>query len=124
MNRINDGGPAFPGQWLDFQPLTGEQVVREQWEGMSLRQYAAIHLRVPDSGVDWMDEMIRKAQRDYFAAKAMHAIITEPTYAGAQSFAMYYKKRLGLEAEGMDAYAHVAYAMADAMLNAREASND
>ena len=49
MTTINDGGPAFPGQWLDFQPLTGEQVVREQWGGMSLR--------------------------DYFAAKAMQAAI-------------------------------------------------
>ena len=98
MNMINDGGPAFPVQWYDFQPCTGDQVVREQWDGMTLR--------------------------DYFAAKAMHAIITEPTYAGAQSFAMYFKKRLGLEAEGMDAYAQIAYAMADAMLKARENTND
>jgi len=96
--HINDGGPAFPGQWFDFQPLTGEQVVREQWIGMTLR--------------------------DYFAAKAMHAIITEPTYEGAQSFFMYFKKRLGLKGEGMDAYAQVAYAIADAMLKAREVSND
>ena len=29
--------------------------------GMDLRQYAAIHLRLPDSGLDWLDEMIRKA---------------------------------------------------------------
>jgi hypothetical protein len=61
--------------------------------------------------------------RDYFAAKAMHAIITEPIYEGAQSFFMYFKKRLGLKGEGMDAYAQVAYAMADAMLKAREVSN-
>jgi len=124
MTTINDGGPAFPGQWLDFQPLTGEQVVREQWGGMSLRQYAAIHLRVPDSGVDWLDEMIRKAQRDDFAAKAMHAIIAEPVENGAQSFLWYSKKRLGLSTEGMEACAQVAYAMADAMLRAREMSND
>ena len=26
--------------------------------GMSLRVYAAIHLRLPDSGIDWLDEMI------------------------------------------------------------------
>src|SRR5690606_11175566 len=91
---MNDGGPAFPCKWYDFQPLTGEQVVREQWGGMTLR--------------------------DYFAAKAMHAIITEPTYEGAQSFLMYFKKRLGLKGEGMDAYAQVAYMMADAMLRARE----
>jgi len=58
--------------------------------------------------------------RDYFAAKAMHAIITEPIYEGAQSFFMYFKKRLGLKGEGMDAYSQVAYAMADAMLRASE----
>lgn len=58
--------------------------------------------------------------RDYFAAKAMHAIITEPIDEGAQSFFMYFKKRLGLKGEGMDAYAQVAYAMADAMLKARK----
>lgn len=51
MNMINDGGPAFPCQWYDFQPCTGEQVVREQWGGMTLR--------------------------DYFAAKAMQSLISK-----------------------------------------------
>jgi hypothetical protein len=50
-NDTNNGGPAFPGQWYDFQPLTGEQVVREQWDGMTLR--------------------------DYFAAKAMQSLISK-----------------------------------------------
>lgn len=36
-----DGGPAFPCQWLDFQPQTGQQVVREQFLGMTLRDYFA-----------------------------------------------------------------------------------
>jgi hypothetical protein len=31
-------------------------------EKMPLRAYAALHLRVPDSGIDWLDEMIRKAR--------------------------------------------------------------
>jgi hypothetical protein len=61
MSEIKDGGPAFPcqqamnpdGKWNDtFEP------------GMSLRQYAAIHLCVPDSGLDWLDEMIEKARKD------------------------------------------------------------
>jgi hypothetical protein len=38
---MNDGGPAFPGQWYDFQPTTGEQVVRESFVGMTLRDYFA-----------------------------------------------------------------------------------
>jgi len=39
--HISNGGPAFPVQWYDFQPFTGEQVVREQWGGMTLRDYFA-----------------------------------------------------------------------------------
>ena len=31
-------------------------------EKISLRTYAAIHLRVPDSGIDWLDEMIRQSR--------------------------------------------------------------
>lgn len=119
---INDGGPAFPGQWYDFQPLTGEQVVREQWGGMSLRQYAAIHLRVPDSGVDWMDEMIRKAQRDDLAAKAMAAFIAEPVSERGSRTVGHWANQLQGHAQmsGPDIVAHVAYMMADAMLRARE----
>lgn len=37
----NDGGPAFPHSLVDFQPMTGEQVVREQFVGMTLRDYFA-----------------------------------------------------------------------------------
>lgn len=61
------GGPAFP------------KVVRSDWteidHGMSLRQYAAIALRVPNSGTDWLDEMIREARREDCAAKAMQAMV-------------------------------------------------
>ncbi|MBV8551995.1 MAG: hypothetical protein JOY54_11900 [Acidobacteriaceae bacterium] len=32
-------------------------------ENMTLRIYAAIHLRVPDSGVDWLDKMIRRSRK-------------------------------------------------------------
>src|SRR5690606_41040202 len=93
--QINDGGPAFP---LPVEDLQCRSRFESGYGGMTLR--------------------------DYFAAKAMHAIITEPTYEGAQSFLMYFKKRLGLKGEGMDAYAKVAYMMADAMLRAREAGNE
>lgn len=40
---------------------------------ISLRQYAAIKLKVPDSGTDWLDAMITQSLRDDFAAKAMQA---------------------------------------------------
>jgi len=51
--KINDGGPAFPTYWYD-RDSTGEMVVREQADGMSLR--------------------------DYFAAKAMQSIIAKSPY--------------------------------------------
>lgn len=52
----DDSGPAFTTQYTDGdgQILTVE--------GLSKRQYAAIHLRVPDSGLPWLDEMIREAR--------------------------------------------------------------
>jgi hypothetical protein len=58
--------------------------------GMSLRQYAAIKLKVPDSGIDWLDAMILKSLRDDFA----------------------------LANVSLDT--HYAYAVADAMLAARK----
>jgi hypothetical protein len=35
----------------------------ETFFGMTLRQYAAIKLKVPDSGTDWLDDMIRESLR-------------------------------------------------------------
>lgn len=67
-----DGGPAFPGEQGHIPDGTWNQT----WDpGMSLRQYAAIQLRVPKSGIDWLDEMIRKARRDDVAARAMAGIV-------------------------------------------------
>lgn len=36
------------------------ELVDEKFSAMTLRHYAAIHLKVPDSGIPWLDEMIRK----------------------------------------------------------------
>jgi hypothetical protein len=71
--------------------------------GMTLRQYAAIKLKVPDSGDDWLDDMIRKSLRDDFAAKAMQGMLASAVNATRYIPAVQ------------------AYAMADAMLEAREA---
>ena len=94
--QINDGGPAFPGQWYDFQPLTGEQVVREQWGGMTLR--------------------------DYFAAKFAAAMMTA-TSADTDLPKIDYQ-RVGGGPTFAERVATIAYRMADAMLKARENSND
>jgi hypothetical protein len=54
---INDGGPAFPHttQWDGITSATN-------YHGMTLRQYAAIKLCVPDSGLPWLDDMIAKSR--------------------------------------------------------------
>ena len=95
--KIETGGPAFP------HTLRGHPIET----GMTLRQYAAIKLRVPSSGTDWLDEMIRQSLRDELAAKAMQAMVSAEF---AEPF-----RPSGWKDE--------AYKMADAMLEAREVKN-
>jgi hypothetical protein len=73
---------------------------------MTLRQYAAIKLKVPDSGTDWLDDMITKSLQNDFAAKAMQAMVTDSGWQGGTCKTV----------------ASVAYEMADAMLRARGAA--
>lgn len=61
------GGPAFPSG-LQEQP---DDSVDALHKGMTLRQYAAIKLKVPDSGEDWLDAMITKSLLNDFAANAL-----------------------------------------------------
>ncbi len=91
----NTGGYAFPHTNHHGHKL----------EGMTLREYAAIKLKVPDSGTVWLDEMIAQSLRDEVAAKAMQALMSRPEHA---HFA------------GSAHYALASYVMADAMLKARE----
>lgn len=44
--------------------------------GFTQRQRAAIDLCVPDSGTDWLDEMIRKSPRMKLAGQAMEGEMT------------------------------------------------
>ena len=68
MSKFDDGGPAFP--------TLEEHGFNSGEPGMTLRQYAAIKLRVPNSGTDWLEEMIRTSLRDDLAAKAMQTLIS------------------------------------------------
>lgn len=51
--------------------------------GMSLRQYAAIHLRVPESGDVWLDAMIERANREELAKAALQGLLADPETANA-----------------------------------------
>ena len=100
---------AFPFVELDAE---GTPVAIET--GMTLRQYAAIKLRVPNSGTDWLDEMIRVSLRDEFAAKAMTACYAEYcAHANVQGYEEGWKVGVALD----------SYAMADAMVKAMEADH-
>ena len=52
---------------------------KASWNQMNIefRSYAAIHLRIPDSGIDWLDKMIAKAERRDLAAQVFQAIHTQ-----------------------------------------------
>ena len=60
-----NGGQAFPCLEMGGNGLELTD------GGMTLRQYAAIKLKVPSSGTDWLDEMIRESQRNEIAASAL-----------------------------------------------------
>lgn len=80
---------------------------------MSLRQYAAIKLRVPNSGTDWLDEMIRQSMRNELAAQAMQTLISCVwDDCGDTNYIVDSNSRLSLH---LRSYEH-----ADAMLKARE----
>jgi hypothetical protein len=76
--------------------------------GMTLRQYASIKLKVPDSGTDWLDDMIRKSLLDDFAAK------------GLQGYMLGLKPAQEIGPDMQDRIAEGMYSMAVAMLKARE----
>ena len=79
MTDKPDGGPAFPGPsgFLECyeagKPETVEttQIPKKPFPGMTLRDYACIHLRIPQTGKDWLDEIIRKSQLNEFAGQAL-----------------------------------------------------
>ena len=110
MSNFENSGPAFPCETVGADEH-GEY--RLPWQGMTLRQYAAIKLRVPNSGTDWLDEMIRESLRDELAAKAMPECYADYCrHADVQGYVVGW--RVGVAKE--------AYETADAMLASRVAT--
>jgi hypothetical protein len=75
--------------------------------GMSLKQYAAIHLKVPRSGDPEIDGMIRESRRAEFAGQALAGISYE-------YFSNDFNK--GSAKADISQIAHCALRVADAML--------
>lgn len=62
MSAMND--PMFPAPHLHIN------------YGATLRAYAAIHLRVPDSGIPELDQMIEKARRQEMLGRALQGALS------------------------------------------------
>jgi hypothetical protein len=105
MSTSNTGGTAFPCDRIGSGNIISST-------GMTLREYASITLRVPQSGIDWLDDMIREARRMDAAEKAMPAVYSE--YVSSA-------EKVGFDEGWMMGTAIDAYAMADAMLAASDA---
>lgn len=98
-DKIKDGGPAFPRS-----PRSG--IYEGEYDGMTLRQYAAIKLRVPSSGTDWLDEMIRESLHNEAAVDVLKASLSKKGPIAVLDF---------------DWMVGLAGKMTDAMLKARKA---
>jgi len=100
MSEPKDGGPAFPFDWKDFQPTTGEQVVREQFSGMALRE--------------WFAGQVEFGQNDYpTVCASMKKLMGEDCPKQNEDFIGYLRYHARFEAI-------VRYIKADALLAARK----
>lgn len=64
MSAYSQDDPAFPsGRSETIYGPGGSQLISQYPinSGISFKAYAAIHLKVPDSGISWLDDMIQKS---------------------------------------------------------------
>lgn len=87
-------------------PCGTEHLAEPVTAGMTLLQYAAIKLRVPESGDDWLDSMILESLRNELAAKAMEGMLATLVEVDGEPF--------------WNVIATDSYKMADAMLKVSE----
>ena len=74
MNYQNDGGPAFPV--IGFESNIGEESA-----GMTLREYACIHLKIPQTDRDWLNDLIRESVYNDMALSAIHGLAVSPYHS-------------------------------------------
>jgi len=81
---MDDGGPAFPSSFVS-------KGMDCNYEGMTLRDYACIKLKVPDTGKKWLDKIILKSLRNDFSGQIMPTVIADikdaSTYEGRANYA-------------------------------------
>ncbi len=99
MSEIDSDEQAFPGSY-------SEQGEMNWYVGMTKREYAAIKLRIPNSGTEWLDEMIRKSLHNEFAGMALQGALSR-----------------GVEGVEVERIASDSFLMADAMVQAGKGEN-
>ena len=104
--------PAFPRHYGTMTTFEKEENL---WTpGLTVQEFAAIKLRVPDSGCDWLDEMILKSLKDQFAGQALVALLENSSILQVITTTAKVENKLPQEITARTAYAH-----ADAMLAER-----
>lgn len=103
----------YDDQGMEFSstpafPVEKKHIFNPQYNGMSKRAFAAIELSIPDSGEEWLDEMIRKSNRRKAACTAMQGILA--SWSSPISFSNMAKK------EPLEQLTKTAYAFADELL--------
>ena len=101
----NDGGAAFARPHSQIPAADGKEWgEQDAQDGMSLRVYACIKLKVPETGIDWLDEIIAKAEKRDLAGMALQGMMANTGYIESTTRAI----------------AEWAYTAADAVLAERE----
>ena len=100
MSKIDSGGNAFPYCVWVGDHHNGHNT------GMTKREYSAINLRVPNSGTEWLDEMIRASLHNEFAGMALQGALSR-----------------GVEGVEVERIASDSFLMADSMIRAGKGKN-
>lgn len=74
-DKIETGGPAFPLPCDDDRDCFSR--ANSGYGGMTTRTYAAIHLCVPQSEHEFINDMIRENQRNELAKAAMNGVLAD-----------------------------------------------
>lgn len=72
---LRPDAPAFP-------MVHDGSLSKNDEPGLSARQHAAILLRVPNSGVTWLDDMIRQRLKDDMYIAAVQGMLSNPMLHG------------------------------------------
>ncbi len=101
--EITGNEPAMP---TTLSVNHGELIeIRTDDIGLTIRQNACIQLELPETGVEWLDKLIAKKQRQSVAAKAMEGLLSNEKYTMSLDF--------GRKEKGIDPLKEIATSSID-----------